>query len=195
MANDNNFNDEGFARRYAEKHRKMAQKFGAEYTRKLKVRGFSSGKILDVGCGFGGTLLYLLKEFPEAVGVGIELSEPLLALAAETAEAQGVADRVTFEKADAQEIPYPDDSFDVVISTNVVHHVDNPVAMLREITRVLAPEGMLYIADIRSNWLVGLFDKAFNETLEYHEIQALIRRANYDDHYFTTGLLWWRYER
>jgi ubiquinone/menaquinone biosynthesis C-methylase UbiE len=195
MVGNNIFENEAFAQRYAEKHQKMAEKFGKEYARKLKVRRFSEGKILDAGCGFGGTLLYLLKGFPEAEGVGIDASDVLLELARETAEAQGMANRVTFEKGDVQEMPYPDDSFDVVISTNVVHHVANPTAMLREIKRVLAPEGLLYIADIRQNWLVGLFDKAFRETLDYYEVRALIQRANYDDAHFTTGLLWWRYER
>ena len=59
MAEDNIFNDKEFAQRYAERHQKMANSFGNEYARKLKARGFSSGKILDAGCGFGGTLLHL----------------------------------------------------------------------------------------------------------------------------------------
>lgn len=195
MADDNNFNDSEFAREYADKHQKMARSFGAEYTRKLTARGFSAGKILDAGCGFGGTLLNLIKNFPEAKGVGIDMSDPLLELARQTAEAQGVEERVIFEKADVQDIPYPDDSFDVVISTNVVHHAADPLAMLKELERILAPEGMLYIADIRRSWLPGLFDKAFREALSYSEVLALLYQAKLPKEPFTSGFLWWRYER
>ena len=195
MADDNAFNNSEFARKYADKHQKMARSFGAEYTRKLTARGYSEGKILDAGCGFGGTLLNLSKNFPEAEGVGIDMSDPLLELAQQTAEAQGVEERVVFEKADVQEIPYPDDSFDVVISTNVVHHVADPLAMLKELERVLAPEGMLYIADIRRSWLPGIFDKAFREALSYPEVLTLLYQTGLPKEPFTSGFLWWRYER
>jgi ubiquinone/menaquinone biosynthesis C-methylase UbiE len=152
-------------------------------------------KILDAGCGFGGTLIHLAKAFPDAQCVGIDMSDTLLDLARQTAEAGGLEDRVTFEKADVQEIPYPDDSFDVVISTNVLHHVADPLAMLHELERVLAPEGMLYIADIRRSRLATLFDKAFREAMSYGEVLALLYEAKYPREPFTSGFLWWRYER
>lgn len=195
MAQDNPFDDGEFAQRYAAKHQKMARSFGEEYTRKLTARGFKEGDILDVGCGFGGTLLYLAGELPGIHGVGIDLSEALLDMARQSAVDQGVAQRVRFEKADAQAIPYPDDHFDVVISTNVVHHVTDPRAMLQEIDRVLAEDGMLYIADIRRSWLAGLFDRAFRETMTVPQILSLLRSSGLDEDWFTTGLLWWRYER
>lgn len=195
MAPENDFADEAFARRYAQKHQKMAHSFGQEYVRKLAARGFSTGTILDAGCGFGGTLLYLARQFPQAECVGLDSSEPLLALARQSAEAGGLAARTRFEHADVQAIPYPDDSFEVVLCTNVVHHVSDPRALLREIERVLAPEGMLYVADIRRSWLPGLFDKAFREAMSIGEVLGLLDAAGWDDKWFTTGLLWWRYER
>lgn len=195
MAEENIFDDKEFAQRYAEKHQKMANNFGTEYAGKLKARGFSTGKILDAGCGFGGTLLNLAKSFPDAECVGIDMSDPLLELARQTAVAESLEERVLFEKGDVQEIPYPDDNFDVVISTNVLHHVTDPVAMLHEIERVLAPEGMLYIADIRRSWLPGLFDKAFREAMSYPEVLALLYEAKLPREPFTSGFLWWRYER
>ena len=195
MADDNIFNDSEFAQKYADKHQKMANSFGVEYVRKLTARGFSKGKILDAGCGFGGTLLHLARNFPQAQGVGIDMSDPLLELARQTAAAEGLEQRVVFEKADVQEIPYPDDSFDVLISTNVVHHVADPLAMLKELERVLAPDGMLYIADSRRSGLAGLFDKAFREAMSYSEVLALLYQAKLPKEPFTSGFLWWRYER
>ncbi len=195
MARNNQFSNDEFARRYAEKHQKMAQNFGTEYTRKLSARGFSEGRILDVGCGFGGTLIALAQSFPGAECVGIDTSDVLLELARRTAEAKGLAQKVRFENGDAQAIPYPDDSFDVVLSTNVLHHVKEPLKMLGEIERVLAPEGILYIADIRRSWLAGLFDKAFREAMTYYEVLALLQQAGLAKEPFTSGFLWWRYER
>lgn len=195
MAPENAFGDREFALRYAEKHRKMARSFGEEYARKLAARGFSAGNILDAGCGFGGTLLHLAAHFPQATCVGLDRSEPLLALARETAAAQGLAQRARFEKADVQAIPYPDNSFEVVISTNVLHHVADPLAMLGEIERVLAPKGMLYIADIRRSWLVGFFDNAFRAAMSINEVLGMLAAAGWPRDWFTTGLLWWRYER
>lgn len=195
MAENNIFNDSEFAQRYADKHQKMAANFGAEYARKLAARGFRMGKILDAGCGFGGTLLSLARHFPEATCVGIDMSDPLLALARQTAVRDGLAERVLFEKADVQDIPYPDDSFDVVVSTNVLHHVADPLAMLHELERVLVPQGMLYIADIRRSWLAGLFDKAFREAMSYDEVLRLLYAAKLPREPFTSGFLWWRFER
>jgi ubiquinone/menaquinone biosynthesis C-methylase UbiE len=195
MAEDNIFSDSAFARRYAEKHQKMANNFGAEYTRKLAARGFSRGKILDAGCGFGGTLLVLAKNFPETQCVGIDMSDTLLDLARQKAAAEGLEERVRFEKGDVLNLPYPDDSFDVVISTNVLHHVGAPLVMLQELERVLAPQGMLYIADIRRSWLAALFDKAFREAMSYGEVLALLYEAKLPKEPFTSGFLWWRYER
>ncbi len=195
MADENVFSDSGFARNYAEKHQKMAENFGKEYAGKLAARGFKGGKILDAGCGFGGTLLTLAEVFPDAQCVGIDTSDALLELARRTAEAGDLDDRVAFEEADVQAIPYPDDSFDVVISTNVLHHVADPLAMLHELERVLAPEGILYLADIRRSWLVSLFDKAFREAMSYGEVLALLYEAGLPKEPFTSGFLWWRYER
>jgi ubiquinone/menaquinone biosynthesis C-methylase UbiE len=195
MGPDRDFNDRAFALRYAEKHQNMARNFGEEYTRKMAARGFRQGKILDAGCGFGGTLITVLKTFPTAEGVGIDMSEPLLELARQTAEAENVSERVTFEEGDVQEMPYPDDSFDVVISTNVLHHVAAPLVMVNELERVLAPGGMLFIADIRRSRLGGLFDSAFREAMPVGVIEDLFRQSNLTEKGFTTGMLWWRYER
>jgi ubiquinone/menaquinone biosynthesis C-methylase UbiE len=136
--------EEDFAQGYADRHQKIAVKFGQEYARKLSSRGFRQGRILDVGCGFGATALILADRFPDSDIVGIDLSEPLLRLAEQAAKPMDLGERVRFEKADAQDIPYDDDSFDAVINLQMVHIVDDPVSMLNEIERVLVPDGYLF---------------------------------------------------
>jgi len=182
-----------FAEEYARKHRKIAGKFGREITRKLTLRGFEGGRILDVGCGFGATATVLAQALPRSEVVGIDLSEPLLDLAMQAAQAAGQGGRVAFERADVHKIPYDDDSFDAVINLQMLHIVEDPVAMLNEMERVLAPEGVLFMADIRRSW-VGLFDQVFKSGLTVEEAGALVYRSKMRAGVFSSDLLWWRYE-
>jgi ubiquinone/menaquinone biosynthesis C-methylase UbiE len=182
-----------FAEEYARKHRKIAGKFGREVAEKLTPRGFQEGRVLDAGCGFGATAIVLAQALPRSEVVGIDLSDPLLELAIHEAQAAGLGGRVAFEKADVREIPYDDDSFDAVINLQMLHIVEDPVAMLNEIERVLAPDGLLFMADIRRSW-VGLFDKVFKTCLTVEEAGALVRRSNLREGAFSSDLLWWRYE-
>jgi ubiquinone/menaquinone biosynthesis C-methylase UbiE len=193
LAHERVFDDELFAERYAERHRKMVEGFGGEYADKLVSRGFHSGRIIDVGCGFGALNIILAHRFVDSEIVGIDLSDPLLRLANRSAQAANLGDRVRFEKADVHQIPYDDNAFDVVISTNMVHLVDDPVQMLDEIERILVPDGCLFIADIRRSW-IGLLDKTFKSALTLNEARELVDRSNLRAGSFSSSLLWWRFE-
>ncbi|MGB2798301.1 MAG: class I SAM-dependent methyltransferase [Dehalococcoidia bacterium] len=87
-----------------------------------------------------------------------------------------MAERVTFEKGDVQAMPFEDDSFDMVISLNMLHYVDDPVAMLNEIERVLAPSGMFGLGAIKRSWLAmiwPIFKMAYTAT----EAGELLQRS------------------
>jgi ubiquinone/menaquinone biosynthesis C-methylase UbiE len=187
------FDDEPFAQRYAERHQKMVERFGHEYVDKLVSRGFHRGRIIDVGCGFGAMNVVLAHRFVDSEIVGIDLSDPLLRLANRSAQAADLGDRVKFEKADVHQIPYDDDSFDVVINTNMVHLVDDPVQMLNELERILVPGGCLFIADIRRSW-IGFLDKTFKSALMLDEARELLDQSNVREGSFSSSLLWWRFE-
>ncbi|MBN1148887.1 MAG: class I SAM-dependent methyltransferase [Anaerolineales bacterium] len=187
------FNDEQQAERYAKGHQGMAEKFGREYADKLAAGGFRRGKIIDIGCGSGATGLVLAWRFVESEIVGIDLSEPLLRMANQRAAAAGLAERVRFEKADVQQIPYEDGAFDVAINANMVHLVEDPVRMLNEIERVLAPGGRLFIADLRRSRL-GLIEREICSALTLAEAKVLFGRSALRPGAFSSGLLWWRFE-
>jgi ubiquinone/menaquinone biosynthesis C-methylase UbiE len=125
--------------------------------------------------------------------VGIDLSEPLLELALQAVQGTDLGERVTFERADVQKIPYDDDSFDALVNLQMLHIVEDPIAMLDEMERVLAPDGVLFLADIRRSW-VGLLDKVFRSALTVEEARALIGRSNLREGVVSSDLLWWRYE-
>jgi ubiquinone/menaquinone biosynthesis C-methylase UbiE len=187
------FSDERQAENYAKGHKVMAEKFGREYADKLSALGFQEGRIIDVGCGFGATDLVLGERFVKSEITGIDLSDPLLHLAKQGAVAAGLAGRVGFEKADVQQIPYENDTFDVVINTNMVHLVEDPLRMLNEIERVLAPGGHLFIADLRRSWL-GLIETEIRSALTLEEANELFARSALRGGTFRSGLLWWRFE-
>src|SRR5919201_483507 len=115
-------------------------------------------RILDVGCGTGTLDLLIKEKHPDADVVGLDPDADILAIARRKAEQAGV--EIRLDRGYADRLPYPDSSFDRVVSSLVFHHLDSEakVLALREMQRVLRPGGELHIADIGrpSNALVRL---------------------------------------
>ncbi len=107
------------------------------------------GEAIDLGCGAGQLVIDLAKNAPHMHVTGIDLSEKLLADAQQSAQQAGVAGRVEFRQGNAEEIPFHDQSIDLVISTFSLHHWVEPVKVLNEIDRILKPGGAYYIFDLR----------------------------------------------
>ncbi|MBT9311686.1 methyltransferase domain-containing protein [Leptothoe kymatousa] len=101
--------------------------------------------ILDVGCGIGGSTLYLASKY-RATATGITLS-PVQAERAKTrARGAGLGDHVQFQVADALAMPFADNSFDLVWSLESGEHMPDKERFLRECCRVLKPGGTLLMA-------------------------------------------------
>jgi ubiquinone/menaquinone biosynthesis C-methylase UbiE len=193
MTHERVFEDEDFATTYAKKHKKMVEKFGHEYTAKLRSRGFERGRIMDVGCGSGGTAVVLANNFPHAEVCGIDLSQPLLDIAKVSSRLSDLHERTKFESADVHSIPYEDNSFDVVLSINMVHLVEDPVQMLNEMARILAPNGFVFIADLRRSWL-ALIENEIKSALTLDEAKTLLGQTRLPHGSFSSNILWWRFE-
>lgn len=104
-------------------------------------------RVLDIGAGPG----FLAAELATAVGpggrvCGIDISDDMLAIAQTRADVPGGA-RVELERADANHIPYPDESFDVATATQVLEYVADLPGALAEIRRVLRPGGRVLLLD------------------------------------------------
>jgi arsenite methyltransferase len=115
--------------------------------------------VLDVGCGRGLMLLGAAHRLKtgKAVGVDIWRSEDLSGNRAEAtwenAHTEGVADRVEIKDGDARQLPFPDGTFDVILSCAVIHNIPTVAEReqaIREIARVLKPGGRVAIKDIAS---------------------------------------------
>lgn len=102
-------------------------------------------QILDVGCGIGGSTLYLARRY-QAQAVGITLSPVQAKRATERAKDQGLAAQATFQVADAMQMPFPDQHFDLVWSLESGEHMPDKACFLAECVRVLRPGGTLILA-------------------------------------------------
>jgi ubiquinone/menaquinone biosynthesis C-methylase UbiE len=110
--------------------------------------GAGKGQVLDVGTGPGDIPILLAHQAPEAEIVAIDAAEHMLVVARRRVADAGVEKRITLRRADAKDLPFEDESFDAVISNTILHHIPEPVMLLREAYRVLQPYGVLCIRDL-----------------------------------------------
>jgi ubiquinone/menaquinone biosynthesis C-methylase UbiE len=107
-------------------------------------------RVLDVGCGPGYALRRLAGRLPEAAEfTGIDPAPQMIRVARESAADQ----RLSFLEGTAEQLPVPDGSIDLLISTTSFDHWTDQRAGLAECARVLAPGGHLVLTDIFSAWL------------------------------------------
>jgi arsenite methyltransferase len=115
-------------------------------------------RVLDVGCGRGLMLVGAAKRLSSGTATGVDIwqaedlsgNRPEATL--ENARREGVAERVEVKTADMRELPFPDATFDVVVSNAAIHNLyakDDRAKAIREIARVLKPGGRALIDDIR----------------------------------------------
>ncbi|WP_051463685.1 class I SAM-dependent methyltransferase [Leptolyngbya sp. PCC 6406] len=108
----------------------------------------SHGRILDLGCGTGTLIQRLLHLTPETEIVGLDPSAEMLSVAR-----QKLPKSVELLVGSADKIPFPNESFDLVISTNAFHYFRHPSQAIQEIKRVLKPNGNLVITDWCDDYL------------------------------------------
>ena len=130
----------------------------------------ASDLVLDVGCGLGGTARYLSEKFKCNV-VGIDLTEEYISIGKKLTEFVGLSDRVELRHGSALNIPYEDESFDIVWTEHVQMNIADKNRFYSEIARVLKPGGRLLFHDI----FLGLGDPPIYPTpwAENESISAL----------------------
>ncbi|MDH3578643.1 MAG: methyltransferase domain-containing protein [Gammaproteobacteria bacterium] len=99
-------------------------------------------RILDVGCGIGGPAFEMAHTFDASV-VGIDIEAPLIERATAAAKEIGMQDRCRFETVEPGPLPFPDQSFDIVVSSGAITQTSDKISLLGECHRVLVPGGYL----------------------------------------------------
>src|SRR5215204_1149039 len=149
--------------------RRIIASFVEEITARVKDH---RPKILDVGCGTGANLL-MLSKYGDAEGV--DVSEDALAFCRE----RGLE---KVKLGAAEELPYDDGTFDLVTALDVVEHIDDDLAGLREMRRVLRSGGhvLLFVPTFMFLW--GLQDEVSNHRRRYRlpELRRVLEQAGFE---------------
>ncbi len=111
------------------------------------VSSFKGGLLLDLGTGPGYLPIEIVKRSSAISCDGIDLSGRLIKMARSNALKAGVAGRLNFEVGNAAKLRFEDESYDMVISTGMLHMLKDPVKVLMECYRVLRPGGQAWIYD------------------------------------------------
>lgn len=128
---------------------KIDDRFVAHTLRLVKPR--ERGRALDIGTGPGQIVVKLARSLTRWKFVAVDRSPHMIAEAVANLAAAGpeLAGRVEFQMADANALPYPDATFDLVICNSVLHHLVEPERLLAEIARLVKPRGAVLLRDLR----------------------------------------------
>lgn len=138
-------------------------------------------RVLDVGCGTGTlTLALATRVGARGTATGVDASEPMIAAARSKAANQGLP--VRFEVAPAQALPYPDEYFDAVATSLMIHHLSasDRRGAVTEMLRVLRPGGRLVIAEFQaSNRALGrrLTEHVLGHSMANNNLDAILELA------------------
>jgi SAM-dependent methyltransferase len=141
-------------------------------------------RILDAGCGSGRNMVELAR----LGGVtGVELSETSVAMARARHAGEVIAGSVL-------EMPFADDSFDLAVSLDVIEHLEDDLAALRELRRTVAPGGALLVTVPAYQWLWSGHDEINHHRRRYtrRSLQRVAERAGWSQvrtTYFNSLLL------
>lgn len=116
----------------------------------------SHGKLLEIGCGIGVDSIQLARCGFDVTAV--DLTENALAVAKDYAALRGVT--IDFQLANAEQLPFENDSFEAVYSFGVLHHTPDIEAAVREVHRVLKPGGKAYIMLYHRDSIVNAVHRA-----------------------------------
>lgn len=109
------------------------------------VSNLKDGIMLDLGTGPGHLPIEIAKRSPLIRVIGIDLSRKLILMARRNASKAGLSDRLDFRVGNASKLQFEDASFDMVLSTGMLHSLRDPVKVLREVYRVLKENAEAWI--------------------------------------------------
>ena len=115
----------------------------------LKEKLEAGGMVADVGCGKGASTLLIAKAFPNSRFFGFDYHDKSIEGARQTAEEQGLSDRVQFQVARAKE--FPGAGYDFVAVFDCLHDLGDPVGAARHVYDALAPDGTWMIVEPFAN--------------------------------------------
>lgn len=145
-------------------------------------------RILDIGCGIGGPAFDMARLHGAEV-VGIDLESPLIERATRRASELGLAERCTFQTVQPGALPFPAESFDIVVTSAAITQTPDKATVFAECFRVLRPDGFLSCYD----WMrSGIAGAPYSKDMQYwFKLEgltyALETLSDYDRHFRASG--------
>jgi ubiquinone/menaquinone biosynthesis C-methylase UbiE len=147
-------------------------------------------KILDLGCGIGGSARYLSNNY-ECFTTGIDITEEYCKTATELSKLLNLDDKTSFYHADAIDLPFENESFNIVWSEHVQMNIENKLQLYKETYRMLKPEGKLIFYDVFKGKGSEIFypvpwadDSSTDFLSEQIEVKSLIESLNFKINYW-----------
>lgn len=125
-------------------HSQVNRRFVAD----LLAVGSVDGDVLDLGTGTALIPIELCRQHEECRVMATDAAVSMLELARYNLEVRSLTGRIQLALVDAKRLPYGDGQFGVVMSNSIVHHIPEPLVVLREAVRVTAPGGRLFFRDL-----------------------------------------------
>ena len=107
----------------------------------------SGGRVADLGCGHGASVILMAQAFPKSKFVGIDYHEPSIAVARERAKQAGVADRIRFEVATPKVLASSKEKFDLICFMDSLHDMGDPLEAVWSSRQAMAPDGALMLVE------------------------------------------------
>ena len=163
-----------------------------QYTQSLAIDALGlrpDSRVLDVGCGTGFAVRQVATRVGAGRACGIDIS-PAMIEQARARVPQALAARIEFREASSSSIPYENGAFTHILCTNSFHHYPEPVAVLREMQRVLVPGGRIAIFENAPDlslytrlWdlLLRTFERGHVRYYTSNQLKALLQQAGLVD--------------
>jgi phosphoethanolamine N-methyltransferase len=150
-----------------------------ETARVLDGLDLAGKRVLDIGCGTGGATLFIAERFGADI-LGVDVEAGVVAKAEKAAADRGLGGRARFETIAPGPLPFAGNSFDVVFSKDAIVHIEDKLALAREIYRVLKPGGVFAASD----WMRAEDGPMSDRLIHYIETEGLGFGAASPDKYF-----------
>jgi ubiquinone/menaquinone biosynthesis C-methylase UbiE len=166
----------------------------------LAVRS-TPGDVLDLGTGTALIPIELCRREPTCRVMAADAAVNMLQLARNNVESAGFFERIHVSHVDAKRLPYRDEMFDTVMSNSILHHIPEPVTVLREAVRVTKAGGQLFFRDLLrpeddptlaqlvETYAAGanehqrqMFADSLHAALTLGEIRELVEQLGFDPH-------------
>ena len=180
---ENQFLETGMAQFYDDHARSFMGPVYRRLADKAAGFGLTRNRVLDIGTGTGLLAVMLAKTKPEWRITGIDIAEEMLRTARQTVIKNEVAAQIDFLQAAAEALPFPDNTFDMVVSNASLHLWAQPQKVFNEIARVTAAEGFCLIWDnlrlARFNPVPGILSRLMRMTPKQRRLWYAAMRSAY----------------